>query len=66
MAWFYTTIFAFVAQLAFAAIFLVTDGDVRTLALGGVMLCYGTIVGIAVGSSVRRRANRRADKEVSR
>ena len=59
------TILAGIAQLFFFAIFLVTDGDVRTLALGGEMLCFGAVVGTAVGSSVRRRANRRADKEVS-
>lgn len=60
------TILAGIAQLVFFAIFLVTDGDVGTLALGGEMLCCGTIVGTAIGSGVRKRANRRADKEVSR
>lgn len=59
------TFIAGIAQLVFFAIFLVTDGDVRTLALGGEMLCFGTIVGAAIGSCVRRRVNRRTDGEVS-
>lgn len=59
------TFVAGIAQLVFFAIFLVTGGDVRTLALGGEMLCFGTIVGAAIGSCVRRRVSRRTDKEVS-
>ena len=59
------TFIAGIAQLVFFAIFLVTDGDVRTLALGSEMLCFGTIVGADVGLMVRRRASRRADGEVS-
>ncbi len=58
-------IIACIAQLAFSAIFLVTDGGVRTLAFAGEMLCFGTIVGATIGSCVRRRVNRRTDGEVS-
>lgn len=59
------TTIACIAQLAFSAIFLVTDGDVRILAFAGEMLCFGTVVGTAIGSCVRRRVNRRTDGEVS-